>query len=151
MTSAQAPVRERKVARCERGDILLEFAPIVTVMAILISAALSMGPYIHFTFSTNQAAHDCAIAASQSLNQQQGAMQGRVAMQLAYATFRLPAVYASNRVAGNWDRNGTVECRVTFHVPLENFPMRMIVPMPSEYSVTVYYPVQTWKSRWTRP
>ena len=132
----------------ERGSAVLEIAVIIPICAIIISALLAMGPYIHMSFATRQAAYDCAVAAAQSLNSGQGYLQGMTAAKMSYRYFGLSSGNMRVSLYGTWARNGMVMCTVTYAIPTGAFPMRMIVPLPDKYSYTATLSAQRWKSEW---
>jgi len=132
----------------ERGSATLEMAVILPITAIILSAILAMGPYIHITFATRQASYDCAVAAAQSLNSGQGYLQGMTAAKMSYNYFGLDSGNMRVNLYGSWDRNGMVMCEVSYDIPTGAFPMRMIVPLPDSYSYTTTLSAQRWKSEW---
>jgi len=138
----------KNIKRSERGSAVLEMAPVILVMAILISGVLALGPYVHMSFSTRQTAYDCAVAAAQTLNAEQGRMQGEVAGKMTAASYSMVTRNISFVIQGDWSRNGQVACIATYHIPTGNFPMKMVVPLPGRYEYTVRLPVQIWHSEW---
>ena len=134
--------------RRARGDAVLEMAVIVPLLALLLSAAVAMGPYVHITFAVRQAAYDCAVAAAQSLDQAQGYSQGTVAARLSFDAYGLASDLAQIDLSGAWERGGMVGCTVTYDIPVENFPLKLVVPLPESYSYTCYLPLQVWHSEW---
>lgn len=138
----------RLYTRSEQGTATLEIAVILPLAAILLSAVLMLGPYIHIGIATRQAAYDCAVAAAQSLDEAQGYTQGLAAAQSSFAVFRLSPGNAGYSLAGDWERGGAVACTVTYRVPVGAFPMKVVVNLPETVSATVRLPVQAFKSEW---
>ncbi len=134
--------------RTERGTSVLEMAVILPLTALLLAAAITLGPYIHIGIATQQAAYDCAVAAAQSLDASQGYMQGITAAQDSFAAFRLNAAYAEYSLSGSWERGGMVSCTVGYRVPVDASPMRLVAAMPRVVRSTVHLPVQVFKSKW---
>ena len=134
--------------RRARGDAVLEMAVIVPLLALLLSAAVAMGPYVHITFAVRQAAYDCAVAAVQSLDRAQGYSQGMVAARISFDAYGLAPDLAQIDLSGAWERGGMVACTVTYHIPVENFPLKLVVPLPEVYDYTCYLPLQVWHSEW---
>ena len=135
-------------AKSERGTATLEIAVILPLAAILLSAVLTLGPYIHIGIAARQAAYDCAIAASQSLDAGQGYFQGVTAAEGSFAAFRLSAARAGYSLSGVWERGGVVACTVSYQVPLGAAPLKLVVSLPETVSATVRLPVQVFKSEW---
>lgn len=145
--------KERKrpgpqIKEFERGQSLLEMAVILPLAAMFFSTIFAVGAYLHTAHATVQAAHDCAVAASRSLDPNLGHLQGATAGQLSYSYFRLPAEAAQIGVIGSWERNGIIQCTVTSPSPVSNFPMQLWVSLPDQYSYTVSLPAPPWKSEW---
>ncbi|KAA3643890.1 MAG: pilus assembly protein [Chloroflexi bacterium] len=137
-----------QIRDAERGQSILEMAVILPLAAMFLSTIFAVGAYLHTAHATVQAAHDCAVAASRSLDANQGHLQGATAGQLSYSYFQLPAEAAQIGVIGNWERNGIIQCTVTSPSPVANFPMQLWVSLPDEYSYTVSLPAPPWKSEW---
>ncbi len=123
-------------------------AVILPLAALLLSAAITLGPYIHIGIATQQAAYDCAVAAAQSLDSAQGYMQGITAAQDSFTSFRLNPYFAEYHLTGSWERGGMVSCTVGYQVPVDASPMRMVAAMPRVVRATVHLPVQVFKSQW---
>jgi Flp pilus assembly protein TadG len=134
--------------RKERGSATLEMALVVPLAALLLSAVLLLGPYVHIGIATRQAAYDCAASAAQSLDAGQGYAQGLAAAQASFAAFRLSAANASFALDGAWERGGAVVCTVSYTVPVGAFPMQIVIDLPETVSATVTLPVQAFKSEW---
>jgi len=126
----------------------MEMAVILPLLAILASAIITAGPYVRIAIATQQAAYDCAISAAQSLNAEQGYMQGAVAVRQSFETFGLNIGNSTTRVFGNWNRGSNVMCEVSYHVPLGNLPLTQILAMPSTVKYSVTLPAQYFKSKW---
>ncbi|MCB2160628.1 hypothetical protein KQH40_00920 [bacterium] len=142
------PSNTMQTKMSETGSAVLEMAVIIVVMAILISAIFAMGPYVHMSFSARQTAYDCAVAAAQSLNAEQGRTQGVVAGKMTAASYSMITDNITFEIQGDWSRNGQVVCTATYHIPTGNFPMKMVVPLPNTYEYSVRLPVQIWHSIW---
>jgi Flp pilus assembly protein TadG len=132
----------------ERGSAVLEMAVILPLATILLSAILTLGPYVHIGIAVRQAAYDCAVSAAQSLDPAQGHNQGLAAAQESFSAFRLSHANASFSLSGSWERGGSVACAVSYSVPTSAFPMERVVNMPEAISATVQLPVQAFKSEW---
>jgi Flp pilus assembly protein TadG len=132
----------------ERGSATLEMALVVPLAALLLSAVLLLGPYVHIGIATRQAAYDCAAAAAQSLDAGQGYAQGLAAAQASFAAFRLSAANASFALDGAWERDGSVACRVSYAVPSGAFPMKIVIDLPETVNASVHLPMQAFKSEW---
>jgi Flp pilus assembly protein TadG len=141
-------IEVKRESRSERGSAVYEMAVVIAFMAILISGVFSLGPFVHMSFATRQTAYDCAVAAAQTLDARQGRMQGEVAGKMTAAGYSMVTSNITFEVAGNWARNGQVACTATYHIPTGNFPMKMVVPLPSTYTYTVRLPIQIWHSTW---
>lgn len=132
----------------EKGTAVLEMAAILPLAVVLLAGVLTLGPYVHIGIATQQASYDCAVAAAQSLDSSQGGMQGIAAAQASFQAFRLNNSRASYSLAGNWERNGWVECSVSYSVPLGAFPLKEVVSMPEIVQAHTVLPVQVFKSEW---
>ena len=132
----------------ERGSAVLEMAVILPLATILLSAILTLGPYVHIGIAVRQAAYDCAVSAAQSLDPAQGHNQGLAAARESFSAFRLSHANASFSLSGSWERGGSVACSVSYSVPTSAFPMERVVNMPEAISATVQLPVQAFKSEW---
>jgi Flp pilus assembly protein TadG len=132
----------------ERGSATLEMAVVVPLAALLLSAVLLLGPYVHIGIAVRQAAYDCAAAAAQSLDAGQGYTQGLAAAQASFGAFRLSAANVSFALEGRWERGGMVSCTSDYTVPVGAFPMRRVIDLPETVSATVALPVQAFKSEW---
>ena len=137
-----------RIPKKERGDAVLEMAAMFPILALFISAMISMGPFIHMKIAVQQAAYDCALSAAQSLDRKQGHMQGVVAAQESFATFGLPYENIGINILGNWERGGQIVCTVSFNIPKGNFPMALVVPLPDSVFASTVLPAQQWKSLW---
>ena len=134
--------------RCEKGSAVLEMAVILPLAALLLSAAITLGPYIHIGIATQEAAYDCAVAAAQSLDSTQGYLQGMTAAQDSFTSFRLNPSFAQYSLSGSWERGGMVSCTVGYQVPVDASPLRMVAAMPRVVRSSVHLPVQVFKSQW---
>lgn len=132
----------------EKGSAVLEMAVILPLAAILLSAVLMMGPYVHIGIAARQAAYDCAVSAAQSLDETQGYFQGLAAAQASFAAFRLNPGGAGYSLSGVWERGGAVACTVSYRVPVGAFPLKVVVNLPETVSARVRLPVQAFKSEW---
>jgi hypothetical protein len=94
----------------ERGSAVLEMAVILPLATILLSAILTLGPYVHIGIAVRQAAYDCAVSAAQSLDPAQGHNQGLAAARESFSAFRLSYANASFSLSGSWERGGSVAC-----------------------------------------
>jgi Flp pilus assembly protein TadG len=131
----------------ERGTAVMELAAILPFMALLLSAVVAFGPFVHMRIAAQQAAYDCAFSAAQSLDPGQGFLQGMLTGQQSFRSFGLKSANATVLVRGSWGRGGQVTCTVTYLVPAA-FPFKKIVHMPGSVQASVTLPVQQWKSEW---
>ena len=134
----------------ERGSALMEMTVIIPLCGIILSGILTFGAFIHISFATRQSAFDCAMMAAQSLSTKQGQIQGVESGKMAFNSFGMGSGGSNVALTGKWDRNGAVECAVTYAIPVGNMPVKVIAPIPSSYTYTVILPVQVWKSEWER-
>ncbi len=134
--------------RRENGSAVLEMAVILPLAALLLAAAITLGPYIHIGIATQEAAYDCAVAAAQSLNAAQGYLQGMSAARDSFTSFRLSPAFAQYSLSGSWERGGMISCTVGYQVPVEASPMRLVAAMPRVVRSSVRLPVQVFKSQW---
>jgi len=141
-------VTQSQFRQSEKGQSSLEFIVVLTFFMFLISWMFLSAPMFHMAIAVRQAAYDCAFSAVQSLSQEQGYMQGVVAGQQSFAASGLNSNRATVTPLGNWDRGGLVTCRVTYSVPLENFPLRRVAPVPSTLEYSYSLPLQKYKSKW---
>ena len=132
----------------EKGQASLEFIVVLTFFMFLISWMFMVAPMFHMAIAIRQAAYDCAFSAVQSLDQDQGYMQGMITGQQSIASFGLNSNRATVSVRGNWDRGGLVTCRVTYDVPLENYPLKQVAPVPDTLEYAYSLPIQSYKSKW---
>lgn len=139
--------RQKRIST-ENGSATLEMALIVPLAAILLSGVLTLGPYVHIGIAVHQAAYDCAAAAAQSLDAEQGYYQGLATARESFATFRLNPDNAAFSLSGAWERGGVVACSVSYLVPTGAFPMKRIVEMPETVGAVLQLPVQFFKSEW---
>jgi len=134
--------------RSEAGQAIMEMAIVIPFLALLLATVIAFGPLIHMKLAVQQAAYDCALAAAQSLDAQQGAFQGHRAAEQSFAAFNLRRADLTVDVQGDWSRSGSISCRVVFQVPSGAFPFHGIVPLPENVSHFVTLPPQTLKSEW---
>jgi hypothetical protein len=140
--------KTQKVCLRERGSAVLEMAAVLPLAALLLSAVLGLGPIVHIGIAVQEAAYDCAVAGAQSLDAQEGYLEGILAARESFSSFRLDPGLANYALSGVWERGGEVVCTVGYRVPLEAMPLRMLLPLPPLVSRTVRLPVQTYKSIW---
>ncbi|MGD2026420.1 MAG: hypothetical protein PVI99_01275 [Anaerolineales bacterium] len=136
------------VHRSEQGQASLEFIVVLTFFMFLISWMFLSAPMFHIAIAVRQAAYDCAFSAVQSLSHEQGYMQGQIAGRQSFDAFGLDSNRAAVALLGNWDREGLVTCRVAYRVPLENFPLRQVAPVPAVLEYSYSLPIQKYKSIW---
>lgn len=134
--------------RHEEGQAILEMAIVIPLLALLLATVVAFGPLIHMKLATQQAAYDCALAAAQSLDAQQGAFQGRQAAEQSFAAFNLKRGGMAVQVQGDWSRVGNISCSVVYQIPTGAYPFHGIVSLPSSVSHFVTLPPQTLKSEW---
>lgn len=132
----------------QRGQAIMGVAIILPVLALILGAAVALGPLLHIHIVTQQAAYDCAIAAAQSLDAAQGYTQGLYAAQASFRSFNLRPGRADISVRGDWKRNGMVVCEVVYRVPTEAFPFHAVLSPPSTVRYTISVPPHAFKSIW---
>lgn len=132
----------------ERGQAVLEMAVVIPLLALLLAAAFAFGPLIYVKLAVQQAAFDCALSASQSLDAATGRFQGTAAAQESINAFNLQAGRAVTRVSGSWDRSGRVTCEVSYRIAAGAFPFHGLIPLPDSVSHAVSLPPQANKSEW---
>lgn len=139
---------ESQPGKSERGQASLEFVVVLTFFMFLISWMFMVGPMFHISIAIRQAAYDCAFSAVQSLDTNQGYMQGKVTGQQSIESFGLDSRRATVSVLGDWNRGGLVTCRVAYDVPLENYPLKQVAQVPGTLEYSYSLPVQMYKSKW---
>jgi hypothetical protein len=132
----------------ERGNELMDLAILLPLILIIIAGASILAPYGKWKIGTRQAAYDCALAASQTLNSGQGNYQGYATAQESLAAFGLAWERSYVQIRGNWERGQSVVCSVRYFPPLDQYPFAKVVNVPSVIESSVVLPVQEYKSRW---
>jgi len=130
------------------GQAILELAIVLPILALLLGAAIGLGPLVYMHIATQQAGYDCALAAAQSLDGVQGYHQGLFAAQASFGAFNLNTDRASISVRGEWGREGMVLCEVIYHVPTEAFPFHAVLSPPPLVRYSVALPMHAYKSEW---
>ena len=141
-------ITQLKVVKNEQGQASLEFIVVLTFFMFLVAWMFLVGPLFHISIAVRQSAYDCAFSAAQSLSTEQGYMQGMVTGQDSIEAFGLNSKRATVSVIGNWDRGGLVTCRVTYDVPLENYPLKQVAQVPETLEYSYSLPVELYKSKW---
>lgn len=132
----------------QKGQAVLEMVVVIPFLALLVAAALAFGPLIYIRLATQQAAYDCAIAASQSLDAARGIQQGLFAANESFGAFNLNNDRARVQVYGSWERSGIITCSISYSVPTGAFPFHGLITLPSQINHVVSVPPQSIKSQW---
>jgi hypothetical protein len=136
-------------SQSEKGQSILELIVVIPFIALIIAVALGLGPLGTMQLAVQQSANDCAFQAAQSLDPGQVVYQGRFAAYQTIDLYHLSAARTRVAVSGNFERGGSVQCSVTYDVPVGNFPFGGIINLPSTVFHTVTLPIQALRSDWS--
>lgn len=126
----------------------METALILTLLIIILGGVMTIGPLVYTHLAVQTAANDCATAAAQTLDPDQGRFQGIAAAQESLAGFRIRQVAAGITIAGIWARGSPVTCTVSYDVDLSGIPLVAAFNPPTHIEYSVSLPAQRFKSVW---
>ncbi len=132
----------------ESGQAAVEMALTIMLLIIFFGGVMTIGPIVYTHLAILTVSNDCATAAAQTLDAEQGHYQGVAAAQESLAGFRLRQGAASVNVAGTWERGTPVTCTVGYDVDLSGIPAASVFTASPHVEYAVVLPAQDFKSAW---
>lgn len=134
----------------ESGQAIFELAIVAALLILMAAGAMWFGLMAYARLAADTASYDCATAASQSLDRNQGFAQGIIAAQETARGFRFSPEDVNIQVIqpAVWDRGQEVSCRVTIHIRGNGLPLIGLFGEPRPASARTALLIERYKSYW---